>query len=204
MGRWENLIFVSNRYVSLEKFEDTKRVIRSHRAKKDRQYNGQKKKDTEINNCRQSKTKKAKDWATRTRLQNRVELKASNCSCSTIRTHFLKHRLSIKSHGAICVFLYYLNWLHFTPNNLAADWSRMSEDSWQFGCLLLCHLIQKHFQSTSNPYPFHQMFQVLFLSIMVCCFISSWITFTGITVVIHMLISSMGDMETCAWFHFIS
>jgi hypothetical protein len=39
---------------------------------------------------------------------------------------------------------------------------------------------------------------------MVCCFISSWITFTGITVVIHMLISSMGDMETCAWFHFIS
>jgi hypothetical protein len=54
-----------------------------------------------------------------------------------------------------------------TPNNLAADWSRMSEDSWQFGCLLLSHLNRKHFQSTSNPYPFHQMFQVLFLSITV-------------------------------------
>jgi uncharacterized lipoprotein len=90
LGRWDDLNSVSNRYVSLEKFEDTKRVIRSHRAKKDRRYNDQKKKDTETNKCRKSNTKKAKDWATRTRLQNGLELKASNCSCSTIRTRFFK------------------------------------------------------------------------------------------------------------------
>jgi hypothetical protein len=32
-----------------EKFEDTKMVIRSHKWKKDRQYNGQKKKDRQYN-----------------------------------------------------------------------------------------------------------------------------------------------------------
>jgi len=40
----------------LKKFEDTKMVIRNHSARKDRQYNGQKKKYTETNTLIVDKT----------------------------------------------------------------------------------------------------------------------------------------------------
>ena len=49
-------------------FEDTKRVIRSHKSK-DRQYNGQMKKYKRTNNDLQNITKKTKDRATRTPLK---------------------------------------------------------------------------------------------------------------------------------------
>ena len=50
-------------------FEDTKEVIwsgKSKKKKKDRQYNGKKKKGIKINNDFQNITQKPKDWATRT------------------------------------------------------------------------------------------------------------------------------------------
>jgi molecular chaperone GrpE (heat shock protein) len=43
-----------------EKFEDTKRVIRSRNSKKDRQYNSQKKKYKRTNNDLQNTTQKTK------------------------------------------------------------------------------------------------------------------------------------------------
>ena len=47
-----------------EEYEDTKGVIRIHKSKKNRQHNGQKKKD------KQRSTKhKTKDWVTRTPLK---------------------------------------------------------------------------------------------------------------------------------------
>jgi len=50
-----------------DEFEDTKRVIRIHKSK-DRQHNGQKKKDKGINNDLQNITHKTKDRVTRTPL----------------------------------------------------------------------------------------------------------------------------------------
>jgi hypothetical protein len=44
-----------------EMFENTKGVIRSHKLKKDRQYNGQNKKDKRTNNDVQKTTHKTKD-----------------------------------------------------------------------------------------------------------------------------------------------
>ena len=58
----------SNR--SLERFEDTKRAIRSRKSKKDRQYNGQTKKDNRTNNYLQNISEKTKDRATRTGTKN--------------------------------------------------------------------------------------------------------------------------------------
>ena len=52
-----------------EMFENTKGVIRSHKSKKDHQYNGQNKKDKRTNNDVQKTTHKTKDWATRTPLK---------------------------------------------------------------------------------------------------------------------------------------
>jgi len=74
-----------------EEFEDTKGVIRIRKLKKDRQHNGQKKKDKRTNNDLhvQSTTQKAKDQATRTPHKTRGELKYSgrvSSSCSTM-TH---------------------------------------------------------------------------------------------------------------------
>ena len=45
-------------------FEDAKRVNRSYNLKKDRKYNGQKKKDKRTNNDLQNITQKTKDRAT--------------------------------------------------------------------------------------------------------------------------------------------
>ena len=45
----------------MEKFEDTKEVIRIRKSKKDRQHNGQKKKDKRTNNDLQNITHKTKD-----------------------------------------------------------------------------------------------------------------------------------------------
>ena len=49
-----------------EKIEDTKWVIRSSQSKKDRQHNGQQKKDKRTNTYLQNTTQKTKDWVTRT------------------------------------------------------------------------------------------------------------------------------------------
>ena len=52
-----------------EDLEDTKRVIRIRKSKKNRQRNGQKKKDKRTNNDLQNTTQKTKDRATRTPLK---------------------------------------------------------------------------------------------------------------------------------------
>ena len=49
-----------------EMFEDTKWVIKIRNSKKDRQKNGQKKKDKRTNNDLQNTTQKTKDRVTRT------------------------------------------------------------------------------------------------------------------------------------------
>ena len=55
-----------------KKFEDTKRVIRSHILKNDRQYNGQKKKRRRSSNIYKMYTKKTIDWAKRTLLNTQM------------------------------------------------------------------------------------------------------------------------------------
>ena len=50
----------------LEEFEDTKGVIRICKSKKNRQHNGQKKKDKRTKNVLQNITHKTKDRITRT------------------------------------------------------------------------------------------------------------------------------------------
>ena len=52
-----------------EEFDDTKGVIRIRKSKKDRQHNGQEKKDKRTNNDLQNITQKTKDQATRTPLK---------------------------------------------------------------------------------------------------------------------------------------
>ena len=71
-----------------EEFEDTKRVIRIHKSKKNRQPNGQKKKEKK--NDLQNITHKTKDRETRTTLKTRCELRCSGrvgsyCSTSGAR-----------------------------------------------------------------------------------------------------------------------
>ena len=68
-----------------DKFEDNKVVIR-RRKLKDRKYNDQKKKETEINNDSQSSTQKTKDWETRIQPKTGAEIMCSwrvSSSCST-------------------------------------------------------------------------------------------------------------------------
>jgi hypothetical protein len=59
---------------SYQKFEDVNRVNRSHNLKKDRQYNGQKKKDKRTNNDLQNITQKSKDRATQNTTKTRITL----------------------------------------------------------------------------------------------------------------------------------
>ena len=54
--------------VNLEEIEDIKLVIRIRKSKKDRQHNGQKKKDKRTNNDLQNITHKAKDREARTQV----------------------------------------------------------------------------------------------------------------------------------------
>ena len=58
-------------YIFKEMFEDTKGVIRSRKSK-ERQYNGQKKKDKRTKNNIQNTTQKTKDRATLTPQKTRV------------------------------------------------------------------------------------------------------------------------------------
>ena len=66
--------------LSLEEFEDTNGAIKIR--KKDRQCNGQEKKDKRTNNDLQSTTHKVKDQATRTGDEHMCSIKVSR-SCST-------------------------------------------------------------------------------------------------------------------------
>jgi hypothetical protein len=69
-------------------FENTKGAIRSRKSKKDRQHNGQKKKDKRSNNDLQSTTQKTKDQATRTPLTGDELMYTGRVSsfCSTCDT----------------------------------------------------------------------------------------------------------------------
>ena len=58
-----------------EEFEDTEEVIRIRKSKKDRQLNGQTKKDKRKNNDLQNITHKTKDRVTRTPLRTGCELR---------------------------------------------------------------------------------------------------------------------------------
>ena len=58
-----------------EDFEDTKGVIRIRKSKKNRQHNGQKKKDKRKNNDIQNITHKTKDRLTRTPLNTEGALR---------------------------------------------------------------------------------------------------------------------------------
>ena len=72
-----------------EEFEDTKEVIRICISKKNRQHNGQKKKDKRTNNDLQNIAHKTKDRVTRTPLKIEGDLICSrkvSSSCSTIGT----------------------------------------------------------------------------------------------------------------------
>jgi len=60
----------------IPKYEDTKGVIRSHKSKKDGQYNGQKRTNNDLQNI----TQETKDQATRTPLKTGVELMCSGMS----------------------------------------------------------------------------------------------------------------------------
>ena len=55
-----------------EEFEDTKGVIRSRKSKKERQHNGQKKKEKGANNDLKNTTQKTKELATQTPLKTGV------------------------------------------------------------------------------------------------------------------------------------
>ena len=59
-GSYEDLFDFFNYRQVVEEFEDTKGVIRSHKSKKDRQYNGQKKKDKKKKNGRHNNTQETK------------------------------------------------------------------------------------------------------------------------------------------------
>jgi len=67
-------------------FEDTKGVIISRKSKKDRQYNGQRKKDKRTNNDLQNVTHETKDRATRTPLKTGGELRCSKKVCNSCFT----------------------------------------------------------------------------------------------------------------------
>ena len=62
--------------IMVEKYEDTKGVIRSRKLKDDMQYNGQKKKKKKTNTDLQNTTHVAKDRATRTPHKLEVNLAA--------------------------------------------------------------------------------------------------------------------------------
>jgi len=59
-------------HVFQEESEDIKRAIRIRKSKKDRQYNGQKKKDKITNNDAQNITQKTKNQAALTQHNNKI------------------------------------------------------------------------------------------------------------------------------------
>ena len=64
-----------------EDLEDTKRVIRIHKSKKNRHHNGLKKNDKRTNNDLQNTTQKTNDRATRTPLKQNS---CSTCGASRV------------------------------------------------------------------------------------------------------------------------
>ena len=80
-------VYIIHRIISVNKkqFEDTKGVIRIRKSK-DRQHNGQKKKDKRTNNDLQNTTHKTKDRVTRTPLKTVGELRCSGRVRSSFST----------------------------------------------------------------------------------------------------------------------
>jgi hypothetical protein len=66
MARRKNGQTTIYKTLHIKEFEDTKGIIRIRITKKDRQHNGQKKKDKRKNNDLQNTTQKTKDRVTRT------------------------------------------------------------------------------------------------------------------------------------------
>jgi len=69
-----------------EEFIDTKGVIKIRKSNKDRQHNGQKKKDKRTNNDLQNITHKTKDRVTRIPLKTESELRCSGRVCVSYST----------------------------------------------------------------------------------------------------------------------
>jgi hypothetical protein len=83
------MIFSITRYIVHVLFSP-KGVMRIRQSKKDRQYNGQKKKDKRTNNNLQNITRKTTDRVTQTQLKTAGELRCSgrvSSSCSTCCSH---------------------------------------------------------------------------------------------------------------------
>ena len=83
-------------------FADVNRVNRSHSLKKDRKYNGQKKKDKRTNNDLQNIAQKTKDRATRNTTKTRGWTECSgraNSCCSTCDTLQVMYTSSGNSVG---------------------------------------------------------------------------------------------------------
>ena len=84
-----------------KRIENTKGVIRIHKSMKDRQNNGQKKKDNGTNSDLQNTTQKTKDRTIRNPLNTRDELRSSgrvrsSCSTSTIGRVTLVTKLDLR------------------------------------------------------------------------------------------------------------
>jgi len=85
-----------------EVLEDTKGVIRNRKPKKDRQHNGQTKKNKRTSNDLQNTTPKTKDRATRILLKTRDEFRCSgriSGFCSTSDT--LRVAVKRYDHGLV-------------------------------------------------------------------------------------------------------
>ena len=68
----------------MNKFEDTKGVIRNRKSKKNIQYNDQKKNDKRTNNDIQNTTQKTNDRSTRIPINTGGELRCSGKGCRNI------------------------------------------------------------------------------------------------------------------------
>ena len=77
-------IFACQLHIRIEKFKNTKVVIRGRNAKWGRQYNGKKKKNKRTNNDLQNTTQKTKDRPTQTPAKkSAVNLRAPEVICSS-------------------------------------------------------------------------------------------------------------------------
>ena len=89
---------------SADEFYDTKGIIKICKSKKNRQHNGQKKKDKMTNNDLQNITQKTKDWVTRTPLNTGSELMCSGRvinSCKRINNDLQTTTHQAKDHNKV-------------------------------------------------------------------------------------------------------
>jgi hypothetical protein len=75
--------------IAKEEFEDTKGAIRIRISRKNRQHNGQKKKDKQ-RSIKQYITQKSKDRATRTSLKTKMAIDSINAVDGSLKKKLLK------------------------------------------------------------------------------------------------------------------